>query len=553
MSYVVLARRFRPQNFDDIIGQSHVSKTLKNAILENRVAHAYLFSGPRGVGKTTTARILAKALNCKQGPTAKPCDKCPNCQEIINGSSVDVLEIDGASNRGIDEIRALRENVKFAPASGKYKVYIIDEAHQITDAAFNALLKTLEEPPSHVIFILATTDPQKIPITILSRCQRYRFRLLSSKEIMTTLEKISKTEKFEIDHEALQIITETSGGSLRDALSLLDQLASFVSGHIKIQDIQSLLGFLPKEIIYNATKSFAEHDSARIISLIKEIAEEGYSLMQFARDLREHFRRILLNKISPSVLELSTEEKRMLEEQKSVFPEAWLIRSGNLLSKMIDEMRWSDQPRLILELYLLRLAQPYVGLDELVDRLEKLGENVPVDAIPDETSRTRDPEKKIPEKIKAVEKEEKIESSGALHQFADTWEQVLAELRRTNPLAGNLLEDTFVHEVVNGSMVLCVKNELQQETVKRNQGSIEKVINNKSGKDLRLKTIIKKGIPQVSSGNDETEIVIKEENTVQQNQEVFRIEGNISNTDEVLPPDIKKIADKFQGKVTRKR
>src|SRR5512133_2494821 len=183
MSYQVLARQWRPQVFEDVVGQSHITTTLQNAISQNRLAHAFLFSGPRGVGKTTTARILAKALNCKEGPTATPCGKCSNCLEITSGSSVDVEEIDGASNRGIDEIRALRENVKFAPAASKHKIYIIDEAHQITDAAFNALLKTLEEPPSHVVFILATTEPQKIPLTILSRCQRYRFRLLSSKEI----------------------------------------------------------------------------------------------------------------------------------------------------------------------------------------------------------------------------------------------------------------------------------------------------------------------------------------------------------------------------------
>jgi DNA polymerase-3 subunit gamma/tau len=319
MSYVVLARRYRPQTLEQVIGQEHISRTLENAIEENRVAHAYLFSGPRGVGKTTTARILAKALNCKNGPTPAPCGECVNCEEIAAGSSVDVQEIDGASNRGIDEIRALRENVKFAPASSKYKIYIIDEAHQITDAAFNALLKTLEEPPDHVVFILATTEPQKIPVTILSRCQRYRFRLLSAKEVYSTLERIIQKEGFEIEPAALQIIVSSAGGSLRDALSLLDQAISFVSGKVTHKDIQNLLGFLPKEIICSFTEALSRADSAEILSIIKEVTEQGYNLLQFCRDLREHLRSLLLFKLNPAILEITDDDKRVLANQK----DAW--------------------------------------------------------------------------------------------------------------------------------------------------------------------------------------------------------------------------------------
>ncbi len=375
MSYVVLARKYRPKNFDQIVGQEHVSKTLKNAISENRVAHAYLFSGPRGVGKTTTARILAKSLNCKQGPTHDPCGHCPNCVEIAAGTSVDVQEIDGASNRGIDEIRALRDNVKFAPASSKYKIYIIDEAHQITDAAFNALLKTLEEPPEHVVFILATTESQKIPLTILSRCQRYRFRLLSSKEIMDSLQRLVEAESFRIEPAALQTITTSAGGSLRDALSMLDQAVSFVSGEVKLGDMQSLLGFLPKEIIYSTIDALSKNDSAKLLSIIKEISEQGYSLLQYARDLREHLRYLMILSLNSSVLEVTPDELKELEKRKTIFSVPWLIRSGHMLSRALDELRWSEQPRLVLELHMLRLAQPFESVKELIERIESLEKN----------------------------------------------------------------------------------------------------------------------------------------------------------------------------------
>ncbi|MDO8734336.1 MAG: DNA polymerase III subunit gamma/tau, partial [Elusimicrobiota bacterium] len=227
MSYIVLARKYRPQKFDDIVGQEHITRVLKNAIKENRIAHGYIFSGQRGIGKTTTARIFAKALNCKERPKEEPCDKCDSCREIVGGNSIDVMEIDAASNRGIDQIRDLRENIKYAPSSSKYKIYIIDEAHQITNEAFNALLKTLEEPPAHAIFIFATTSTQKIPPTILSRCQRFSFRPLSIKEISGQIEKIAEKENIKIDDKAVAVIARSVGGALRDALSVFDQVISF--------------------------------------------------------------------------------------------------------------------------------------------------------------------------------------------------------------------------------------------------------------------------------------------------------------------------------------
>ncbi|OEG69395.1 hypothetical protein ATZ36_09805 [Candidatus Endomicrobiellum trichonymphae] len=320
MSYLVLARKFRPQNFDEVVGQEHISQTLKNAISEKRIAHAYLFSGPRGCGKTTMARILAKALNCKDGPTIKPCGVCENCIEISKSSSVDVLEIDGASNNGIDEIRALRENVKFSTASSKYKIYIIDEAHQITAQAFNALLKTLEEPPSHVVFIMATTEHHKIPITILSRCQRYRFKLISGAEMVCAIKNIGQKEGFELDDEALNIVTSASGGSMRDALSLLDQaVSSSNTGRITGDYMRGLLGLLPKDIIVSVTDNIAKGDIHAILKIVKEIYEQGYNILQFARDLRDHLRNVMIYSINPAVAEISFEDKKIFDIQKTLF------------------------------------------------------------------------------------------------------------------------------------------------------------------------------------------------------------------------------------------
>jgi DNA polymerase III subunit gamma/tau len=539
MSYVVFARRYRPQNFDQIIGQEHISKTLKNAISENRVAHAYLFSGPRGVGKTTTARILAKALNCKEGPTPSPCGKCPNCQEITAGSSVDVMEIDGASNRGIDEIRSLRENVKFAPAASRYKIYIIDEAHQITDAAFNALLKTLEEPPSHVVFILATTEPQKIPITILSRCQRYRFRLLSSKEITGTLERIISTEKLKIEQAALQVVTNASGGSLRDALSLLDQAVSFISGEVTAKDVQELLGFLPAEIISSATEALSGRDAAKILEIVKDVNNQGYNLLQFVRDLREHLRNLLLFKLNPSVLEITEEEKSRLDKQQALFTPAWLVRSGHLLSKAHDEMRWSEQPRVILELFLLKLVQPYVDADELLERLERM----PRDTTPPAA-------KSVAEAAGSYEAKEPApsEPAAADPSLSAAWGEVIAEFQKQFPLRIHLLSGTTPVEIKGSSIFISANNKFQEQGINLNKLIIETIAEKKFGKRLGLNVIVNE--PPEAQGGEM--LVVEEENKVAPVEEVFKVEADIEENPGI-PAGLDKILDKFPGRVSKKR
>ena len=281
MSYIVLARKWRPQNFDEVVGQPHITTTLKNAISLGRVAHAYLFTGPRGIGKTSTARILAKALNCTQGPTIHPCDRCDSCKEIMVSNSLDVLEIDGASNRGIDEIRNLRENVRFAPAKGRFKVYIIDEVHMLTQEAFNALLKTLEEPPHHVKFIFATTRPHKIPPTILSRCQRFDFKRIPVNDLLAKLKNIAEVEKLKVSKEALFYIARVSEGSMRDAESILDQLASFCDSTIEVNDVVSVLGKVDQDVLFELAQALIDKDAGKGLGLINELKMMARTLCSF--------------------------------------------------------------------------------------------------------------------------------------------------------------------------------------------------------------------------------------------------------------------------------
>ena len=359
MSYTVFALKWRPQDFETIIGQGHIVGTLKNAIQKNRLAHAYLFTGPRGVGKTSTARILAKALNCKEGPTVKPCQKCPSCLEINQGRSLDVIEIDGASNRGIDEIRALRENVKFSPSSGKYKVYIIDEVHQITPDGFNALLKTLEEPPEFVKFIFATTHPQKVMPTIISRCQRMDFRRITVIEIINQLEKIIAQEKIRIDKEVLFAIAKASDGSLRDAESILDQLVSFSQGSLTLKDAISVLGMVEQETLFAVTDKIIRKDAAGALKLFNELVNDGKDPGVFLSNLIEHFRNLMVAKVSKAdakLVDLPQEVCERLFSQGEGIGLEEIFSAFNILIASQEMAKRLDSQRIPLEISLVRLS-----------------------------------------------------------------------------------------------------------------------------------------------------------------------------------------------------
>jgi DNA polymerase-3 subunit gamma/tau len=376
-SYLVLARKWRPQLFEEVVGQQHITQTLQNAISQKRVAHAFLFTGARGVGKTSTARILAKALNCEKGPQINPCDQCTNCQEVTHGNSMDVIEIDGASNRGIDEIRELKENVRYTPAKSRYKIYIIDEVHMLTKEAFNALLKTLEEPPPHIIFIFATTEPHKIPATILSRCQRYDFKRIPFREVIGSLKRIVEEEKIQISQRGLLSIAQESEGSLRDAQSLLDQVIAYAGENIRDEDIAEVLGLIDRKILNDTIEAIANRNVERCMEVIEVVYHFGYDLQHFCRELLQYLRNLILIKVSQhpeGLMELPEEELELFKKQAEKFQFDQLNHLFSLLLKGEQEIAQSTFPRTMLEMTLIRMAtlRPILPIDEIMKKLEAL-------------------------------------------------------------------------------------------------------------------------------------------------------------------------------------
>jgi DNA polymerase-3 subunit gamma/tau len=373
MSYLVLARKWRPESFGDVVGQKHVVLTLEAAVRTERTAHAYLFAGPRGVGKTTIARILAKALNCEKGPTEEPCGECASCIEIASGKSLDVIEIDGASNRKIEDARGIRETVQYAPLSGKMKVYIIDEAHMLTREAFNALLKTLEEPPPHVVFIMATTEPNKIPETITSRCQRFDFHRISSADIEARLEHISKAEGFEIEGGALKLVAARADGSMRDAVSLLDQLVSVGDGRITVDDVARVLGIPDVDVFFGLTDAIASHDTSATLAALERAMEAGFDARDLVDGLVEHLRNLLLVGAAPDPERLvgRIADYRKHEGPSCDMCEDDLVRLIRIGVEAQAAVKWSTQPALIVELALVRMARLSNSVD-IADVLKAL-------------------------------------------------------------------------------------------------------------------------------------------------------------------------------------
>ncbi len=374
MSYEVLARKWRPQIFEDVIGQEHITRTLMNAIQTNRIAHAYLFSGSRGVGKTSVARIFAKAINCTEGEPGTPCNKCRSCLEITGGSSVDVQEIDGASNRGIDEIRELRDSIKYMPSSSRYRIYIIDEVHMLTLPAFNALLKTLEEPPDHVKFICATTETHKVPITIISRCQRYDFKRIPMVRITDHLRTIAKEEGIEIELSGIAIIAREAEGSMRDAESLMDQVISFAGRKITEKDITDILGIIDRNIIFETSAAMIEGSSEKCLEIVEKIYNHGHDIKEFYKTLMGQFRNLLMSTISTQdhLLDLSDRDKKEIQRQARTAGEEKLHAILNFLIHREENLKYSSSPRLILETTLIKLCH----LDDFLsfgDLLKKVG------------------------------------------------------------------------------------------------------------------------------------------------------------------------------------
>ncbi len=557
MAYQALARTYRPQAFGEVIGQDHVTRTLKNAIESGKVAQAYLFSGPRGVGKTTTARILAKALNCEKGPTANPCNKCNSCVEITGNSSLDVQEIDGASNRGIDDIRALRENVKFMPASARHKVYIIDEVHQITKDAFNALLKTLEEPPEHVVFIMATTEPEKMLATILSRCQRFSFKLVTHRDIYEHLKRIALQEKVKLTDDAFNLIAACGQGSIRDAMSILDQVVSFAGKkEVKKEDVVYILGIIPEEELAGFSDLVSANKIKEALKSIDGMVEKGYDVHQFVSDLRNHFRNMLVVKAvgnDPELLAMSEDSRKALAERAGKFRSDNLLRIIDELSRMHEKMKWSEQPRAILEVGVFRLCQPWVSIEEIIEKIAGLEGNPGTAAEDDdeeddddsnpgqvhesgvkagqEPAKPAGPDKsaeqdKPAEPVEPVQKQEPVEPVQKQEQAApaggepaaekkvekkepgdiqsegykgnNKWEKFLDTVRVKSPMIYNSLKKGYFNRIEDDYLYITFhnKNKFNKGAVERKKEILKEMVKEAFGKYLGIRLDLTDNVPE---------------------------------------------------------
>lgn len=495
MSYLVLARKWRPQSFDDLTGQEHVSRILKNTIAQNKVAHAYIFSGPRGVGKTTTARILSKALNCASGPTPDPCGKCGSCISVVEGSSIDVSEIDGASNTGVDNIRDLRERVRYAPSESKYKVYIIDEAHMLSTAAFNALLKTLEEPPPHVVFVLATTEPRKIPATVLSRCQHLPFKRIISHDIKGRLKFITNQENIVISDSALEMVSRAADGSMRDSLTILDQLSSF-SDNILDADVMNMLGMTDIRSISDMTSALIEGDRNRIIRIIAGLVDSGIDIKTYTRDMLQFIRNLLVASIiddTENILNLNEEESAAIKELKSVATQEHISLLLSEFIKAEPSIRSSLYPRVAIELTLIRLSllSHFKAVNEVLKSLgsaskqtQPVATNINKFSPPTQQAEDIPDAQILPASTAATPKNE----VGIPVSLAEAWDDTLKKIEENDhPLAAKLKEcvpsfsDKTIALSLNGGA------SMHEESIKENLPAIKEKISGLSGMNVEIK------------------------------------------------------------------
>jgi DNA polymerase III subunit gamma/tau len=510
VSYEVFARKYRPQTFDDLVGQAHVSRTLKNAVEQNRLAHAYLFVGPRGIGKTSTARILAKALNCVKGPTVHPDNTCDNCKEIAAGNSLDVLEIDGASNNGVEQVRELRENVRYAPSKSRYKIYIIDEVHMLTAAAFNALLKTLEEPPPHVKFIFATTEPQKILPTIVSRCQRFDLHRISAKLIAEHLQFIAKKEKITLEPAAAHAIARGAEGGMRDAESMLDQLVAFCGEKVAEEDVLNVFGFTSEQTVVDLTGKILASETAAALDVLYQQCEAGKDMMRLMSDLISYFRDLLVFKAKPDAVAEDVDP----ELQKALAAQAELVENDRLLD-LIDQfaqaegrMKWAPNKKLHFEVAIIKAIQSLsqATLDEVIEKLGEIrdGKSSPSKPAPAE-KKTLNAEPVASPQPKNAPAETTAPATLRIAEIPNgeinpekIWENAFAKIPATKAFVRNSAAAAHVLPIEGRNFVLGFspqqKSPMDILGTATNRKLIETLLREVSGRDWSLKLIVQENL-----------------------------------------------------------
>ena len=526
MSYEVVARKYRPQTFDDLVGQAHVSRTLKNAVTQNRLAHAYLFVGPRGTGKTSTARILAKALNCVKGPTVNPDNTCDNCKEIAAGNSLDVLEIDGASNNGVEQVRELRENVRYAPSKSRYKIYIIDEVHMLTPGAFNALLKTLEEPPPHVKFIFATTEPQKVLPTIISRCQRFDLHRIPAKLIADHLQFIAKKEKITLEPVAAHAIARGAEGGMRDAESMLDQLVAFCGEKISEDDVLNVFGFTSEQSVVDLTGKIFSGETAAALDVLYQQCESGKDMMRLMSDLISYLRDLLVFKAKPDALNEDIDP----EMQKALATQANLVENDRLLD-LIDQfaqaegrMKWAPNKKLHFEVAIIKAIQSLgqATLDEVIEKLGELRDGPPSQAVrPAEKKSSAEKKTSGAEVVAtalpaALPQKKSAETAATTEYVAETngetdvnkiWETAFAKIPATKAFVRNSAAVAHVLPTEGRHFVLGFSPDQRSPMdilgTATNRKLIESLLQEVSGKDWTLRLTIKDDLPTKQKASDD--------------------------------------------------
>jgi len=551
LSYLVLSRKYRPQKFDEIIGQKHVTQTLQNALKSERLSHAYILSGPRGVGKTTTARILAKSLNCTEGEIAEPCGTCEICKEITEGRSLDVLEIDGATYRGIDKIRDdLQDYLRHPPMKSKYKVVIIDEVHMLTKEAFNALLKTLEEPPPNVVFIFATTQPNKVPPTILSRCQRFDFKRIPSAEIIEALKEISAEESIKIDENSLILISRKADGGMRDALSLLDQVISFSNGDIEYESIVPMLGVVKEEVFFSITDLATTGNSEAAMNLVEDLMSQGHDPQTLVMGLLEHLRSLLIVHTAQSadLLESTKSIKELYLTKKDDLTISEIQRMLKMAQDTLSEFPKSVMPRMLFEMLMINICNMDKSI-EIESILNELGYSTEQkdDAQKDVDGKKSDLRKSrksnevasgtspASDLVKRENKNESRNKNTNINEFMGVWRSIVAEVTDSRGALGNVLKKAIPTAINSNYLELSFdqSDEYAKDSVEHNSGYIRDVMKKITDRDLIIKTALGE---------------FKESKI----EDIDPGESEIVSTDEEISknPTVEKIIDLFGGKLT---